>query len=85
MTTPLESTLALVDQFRFKWVHLTERLAYEQAVKQQRMRTEISQVSWTGVVVSQVLVIKDSLIFFFTLIFSWFVGKYSKNAYKKRN
>eukprot|EP00088_Acartia_fossae_P059331 TRINITY_DN7026_c0_g1_i7.p1 TRINITY_DN7026_c0_g1~~TRINITY_DN7026_c0_g1_i7.p1 ORF type:complete len:346 (-),score=112.29 TRINITY_DN7026_c0_g1_i7:116-1153(-) len=29
---------------RFKWVHLTERLAYEQAVKQQRMRTEISQV-----------------------------------------
>merc|ERR1712209_336059 len=29
---------------RFKWVHLSERLAYEAAVKQQRMRTEISQV-----------------------------------------
>jgi len=29
---------------RFKWVHLSERLAYEKAVKQQRMRTEISQV-----------------------------------------
>lgn len=29
---------------RFKWVHLSERLAYESAVKQQRMRTEISQV-----------------------------------------
>jgi len=29
---------------RFKWVHLSERLAYEAAVRQQRMRTEISQV-----------------------------------------
>merc|ERR1719230_709713 len=29
---------------RFKWVHLSERLAYEAAVKQQRLRTEISQV-----------------------------------------
>merc|ERR1719239_1069509 len=29
---------------RFKWVHLSERLAYESAVKQQRMRTEVSQV-----------------------------------------
>ena len=29
---------------RFKWIHLSERLAYEAAVKQQRMRTEISQV-----------------------------------------
>jgi len=29
---------------RFKWVHLSERLAYESAVRQQRMRTEISQV-----------------------------------------
>merc|ERR1719312_2020982 len=29
---------------RFKWVHLSERLAYESAVKQQRMRTEIAQV-----------------------------------------
>ncbi|KAL3887902.1 hypothetical protein ACJMK2_000289 [Sinanodonta woodiana] len=28
---------------RFKWVHLNERLAYEKAVHQQRMRTEISQ------------------------------------------
>merc|ERR1711994_610003 len=29
---------------RFKWIHLSERLAYEAAVKQQRLRTEISQV-----------------------------------------
>jgi ESF2/ABP1 family protein len=29
---------------RFKWVHLSERLSYEQVVKQQRMRTEIDQV-----------------------------------------
>ncbi|KDQ71485.1 activator of basal transcription 1-like isoform X2 [Zootermopsis nevadensis] len=28
---------------RFKWVHLNERLAYERAVHQQRLRTEISQ------------------------------------------
>jgi hypothetical protein len=34
-----------VSRFRFKWVHLSERLAYEAAVKQQRMRTEISQVT----------------------------------------
>jgi len=29
---------------RFRWVHLNERLAYEKAVHQQRMRTEIAQV-----------------------------------------
>lgn len=29
---------------RFKWGHLNERLAYERAVHQQRLRTEISQV-----------------------------------------
>lgn len=29
---------------RFKWAHLNERLAYEKAVRQQRMRTEIAQV-----------------------------------------
>ncbi|KAJ9593396.1 hypothetical protein L9F63_015100 [Diploptera punctata] len=29
---------------RFKWVHLTERLAYERAVHKQRLRNEISQV-----------------------------------------
>ncbi|XP_022255836.1 activator of basal transcription 1-like isoform X2 [Limulus polyphemus] len=29
---------------RFKWAHLNERLAYEKAVRDQRMRTEISQV-----------------------------------------
>jgi len=28
---------------RFKWIHLNEQLAYEKAVHQQRMRTEISQ------------------------------------------
>lgn len=28
---------------RFHWCHLSERLAYEQTVRQQRMRTEISQ------------------------------------------
>lgn len=29
---------------RFKWTHLNERLAYEKAVHQQRLRTEIAQV-----------------------------------------
>jgi len=29
---------------RFKWEHLNERLAYERAVHQQRLRTEIAQV-----------------------------------------
>lgn len=28
---------------RFKWVHLSERLAYERAVHKQRLRTEIAQ------------------------------------------
>ncbi|KAG7199221.1 hypothetical protein KM043_018091 [Ampulex compressa] len=28
---------------RFKWIHLSERLAYERAVHKQRLRTEISQ------------------------------------------
>jgi len=28
---------------KFQWSHLTERLAYEQASNQQRMRTEINQ------------------------------------------
>ncbi|CAD5111660.1 DgyrCDS946 [Dimorphilus gyrociliatus] len=28
---------------KFKWTHLNERLAYEKAVHQQRMRTEVSQ------------------------------------------
>lgn len=28
---------------KFQWIHLTERLAYEQASTQQRMRTEITQ------------------------------------------
>lgn len=28
---------------RFKWVHLSERLAYERAVRKQRLRTEIAQ------------------------------------------
>merc|ERR1712077_104496 len=28
---------------KFKWTHLSERLAYEKAVHQQRLRTEISQ------------------------------------------
>ena len=29
--------------YRFKWVHLNERLAYERAVHQQRLRSEIAQ------------------------------------------
>lgn len=29
---------------RFKWAHLSERLAYEKAVRQQRMQNEIAQV-----------------------------------------
>lgn len=28
---------------RFKWTHLSERLAYERQVRQQRMRAEVSQ------------------------------------------
>lgn len=28
---------------RFKWIHLCERLSYEKAVRQQRLRAEISQ------------------------------------------
>ncbi|XP_017789886.1 PREDICTED: activator of basal transcription 1-like [Habropoda laboriosa] len=28
---------------RFKWIHLSERLAYERAVRKQRLRTEIEQ------------------------------------------
>lgn len=28
---------------RFKWVHLSERVAYERAVRKHRMRVEISQ------------------------------------------
>lgn len=28
---------------RFKWIHLSERLAYEQAVHKQRLQTEIAQ------------------------------------------
>lgn len=28
---------------RFKWVHLTERMNYEQAVHKQRLQTEVSQ------------------------------------------
>ncbi len=35
--------LILCTTFRFKWAHLTERLAYEKAVHHQKMRTEISQ------------------------------------------
>jgi ESF2/ABP1 family protein len=28
---------------RFKWIHLSERLAYERAIHKQRLKTEISQ------------------------------------------
>lgn len=28
---------------RFKWIHLSERLAYERAVRKQRLQTEIAQ------------------------------------------
>ena len=30
---------------KFQWAHLNERLAYERAVHEQRLRAEISQVS----------------------------------------
>lgn len=30
--------------YRFKWVHLNERLAYEKAVRKHRLRAEVSQV-----------------------------------------
>lgn len=30
-------------KLRFKWIHLSERLAYERAVHKQRMRAEIAQ------------------------------------------
>ena len=39
MAFPLQSSL----YFSFKWTHLSEKLAYEKAVHQQRMRNEISQ------------------------------------------
>ena len=38
-----------IETARFKWVHLSERLAYEAAVRQQRLRTEISQVDGDSV------------------------------------
>lgn len=28
---------------RFKWIHLSEQIAYEKAIRQQKLRTEISQ------------------------------------------
>lgn len=33
-----------MDIFRFKWVHLNERLAYEKAVHKHRLQAEVSQV-----------------------------------------
>lgn len=33
----------LIANIRFKWIHLSERLAYERAVHKQRLRTEIAQ------------------------------------------
>ena len=44
---------------RFKWVHLSERLAYEAAVRQQRLRTEISQVGHFKGLVLQNNLVKD--------------------------
>lgn len=35
--------LLLLCPCRFKWTHLSERLAYERAVRKQRMNTEIAQ------------------------------------------
>lgn len=37
---------------RFKWVHLNERLAYERAVHQQRLRTEIAQAKREANIIS---------------------------------
>ena len=43
LTNPNERHLNFLSHFRFKWTHLSERLAYEKAVHHQRLRTEISQ------------------------------------------
>ena len=42
-TYAIVSVLTLCSFCRFKWTHLSEKLAYEKAVHQQRMRNEISQ------------------------------------------
>lgn len=44
-TTKMKSTIYFIFflHFRFKWTHLSERLAYERAVHRQRLRAEIAQ------------------------------------------
>lgn len=41
--TPISLSSVLQYLHRFNWCHLSERLAYEQTVYHQRMRTEIAQ------------------------------------------
>lgn len=40
---PTIKSILIFVHFRFKWTHLSERLAYERAVHKQRLRTEIAQ------------------------------------------
>lgn len=46
---------------RFKWVHLSERLAYERAVRKQRMTTEIAQAKRVANFFSQNVEFNDYL------------------------
>lgn len=56
---------------RFKWVHLTERMNYEQAVHKQRLQTEVSQAR------------KETTFFQNNLDKSEHIRKLAKNAKKK--
>lgn len=56
---------------RFKWVHLTERMNYEQAVHKQRLHTEVSQAR------------KETTFFQNNLDKSEFLSKQAKKAKKE--
>lgn len=58
---------------RFKWVHLTERMNYEQAVHKQRLHTEVSQAR------------KETTFFQNNLDKSEYLKKQSKKANKSKN
>uniref|UniRef100_A0A034WBU8 Activator of basal transcription 1 n=1 Tax=Bactrocera dorsalis TaxID=27457 RepID=A0A034WBU8_BACDO len=58
---------------RFKWVHLTERMNYEQAVHKQRLHTEVSQAR------------KETTFFQNNLDKSEYLKKQSKKANKGKN